>query len=71
MNTQSAQRAAYREPTAQELATAQRLRNYFPFSIVWAYLDGHAPGVWVWQKSTSRRSMNAYARKGFAVVVAS
>lgn len=63
-------RAQYRAPTATEHQEAQRFRAYFPFSIIWAYLDGEGAGIWVWQKSNNRRSMNAYARKGYAVVVA-
>lgn len=63
-------RPQYRAPTALELREARRLKAWFPYRIVWGYLDGEGTGLWVWNVATTMRAANAYARKGFAVVTA-
>jgi hypothetical protein len=67
---QTMTRAVYRTPTDLELHEATRLQSYFPYRIVWGYLDGQGEGFWVWMTSATRHSMNAKARAGYAVVVA-
>lgn len=54
------------EQLQQAQTDMQRLKLYFPFRIVWAYLDG---GLFVAQASTSKRTMNAFVRKGYTVLV--
>lgn len=43
------------------------MQSYFPFRLVWAYLDGDAPGLLVVRTSATRRTMLSFARKGFTV----
>ncbi len=45
-----------------------RLRQYFPFRLVWGSLDPFG-GRWTAHATTDKREMNAMIRKGWTVVL--